>query len=267
MLTIAASGLVVASCAGGLQTLDDIPGGFSGPTVIAVSGNSATISFDSGVPTVCNAPFGETTAYGEVATIPMLSGATHDHVLTFSNLKPETTYHYQINATDNAGNLYQSEDFVFTTEASAADQGSANLLSLEAGARVVEVSSNFNGAANDEPWGANNAIDGSDGTSWSSDGDGDEAYLVLELPEQQHIGMLVVHTRVMGDGTARIFSFTVTDDLGQVHGPYDLADGFKSYEFPVDILSKTLRFDAVESSGGNTGFVELAAFGTTSSSD
>ena len=71
----------------------------------------------------------------------------------------------------------------------------------------------------------------------------------------------------MGDGTARIFSFTVTDDLGQIHGPYDLADGFQSYEFPVDILSKTLRFDAVESSGGNTGFVELPAYDADSPSE
>ena len=197
----------------------------------------------------------------------MLSGATRDHVLTFSNLESQTTHHYQITATDNQGNVYQSNDFTFTTEASAAEQGRANLFSLEAGTRVVEVSSNYDGAANDEPWGANNAIDGSDGTAWSSDGDGDGAYLVLELPKQQHIDTLVVQTRVMGDGTARVFSFTVTDDLGQIHGPYELADGFQSYEFPVDIQSKTLRFDAVESSGGNTGFVELAAYGAASSNE
>ena len=71
----------------------------------------------------------------------MLSGATLDHVLTFSNLEPQTTFHYQIIATDNQGNVYQSEDFTFTTEASSAEQMGINLLSLEAGARVVEVSS------------------------------------------------------------------------------------------------------------------------------
>jgi hypothetical protein len=73
-----------------LLTLDDIPNGFVGPTILTVGSDFASISFDSGVPTVCNSPFGETTDYGEVATIPMFSGATLDHV-TSSPTPPTIT--------------------------------------------------------------------------------------------------------------------------------------------------------------------------------
>jgi len=86
-LAIVRSGALFAACSPAntpLLELEDIPDGFDGPTLIAVAEESATISFDTGVPTVCNAAFGETTAYGQVATIPMLSGATLDHVLTFA---------------------------------------------------------------------------------------------------------------------------------------------------------------------------------------
>ena len=126
--------------------------------MIAIAERSATISFDTGVRTVCNAAFGETTAYGQVATIPMLSGATLDHVLTFVDLDPGTTYHYRITATDIQGKVYQSEDFTFTTEARQAGEEQTIWLALEMGATVAESSSNFGGASNDEPWGADNAL-------------------------------------------------------------------------------------------------------------
>ncbi len=247
----------------GALTLEDIPGGFEGPTVIASSSRSVTISFDSGVPTVCNAPYGETTEYGQVATLPMMDGATLDHVLTFANLQPDTLYHYKINATDNQGNVYQSGDFTFRTEPAEDDPnaGETNWLSLEAGARVRAVSSNFGGARNDQSWGADSAIDGQTGTAWSSDGDGDAAYIEIELPQAVHFERLLVHTRSMTNNTAQIFSFTVTTDAGEVHGPFELDDASQAYAFEVDFTASTLRFDAVDTNGGNTGFFELAGFG------
>ncbi len=264
-LAIVISGALFAACSPAntpLLELEDIPDGFDGPTLIAVAEESATISFDTGVPTVCNAAFGETTAYGQVATIPMLSGATLDHVLTFAGLEPGTLYHYRITATDNEGKVYQSEDFTFTTEAAQAGEERTNWLALEMGATVAESSSNFGGASNDEPWGADNAIDGSAGTAWSSSGDGDDAFLVLELAGPTQIEMLEVHTRTMPNDTAQTFSFTVTDDQGQSYGPFELPDATQPYSFAVDFVTSVLRFDVVESNGGNTGFVELAAYGS-----
>ena len=263
-LAMTITGSLLAGCnpaENSLLGLEGIPDGFDGPTVIAVAEDSTTISFDTGVPTVCNAAFGETTAYGQVATIPMLSGATLDHVLTFVDLDPGTTYHYRITATDVEGKVYQSEDFTFTTEAPQAGEEQTNWLVLEMGGAVVESSSNFGGASNDEPWGAENAIDGSAGTAWSSNGDGNDAFLVVELAGPTQIEMFEVHTRTMPNDTAQIFSFTVTDDQGRSHGPFELPDAMQPYSFAVDFVTSVMRFDVVESNGGNTGFVELAAYG------
>lgn len=266
-LALVLSAILLSACGGaqseGLLGLEDIPNGFDGPEVLLLSSNSATIRFDTGVPTVCNSPFGETAAYGEVATIPMLSGATMDHVLTFTGLEAGTTYHYQLIATDNQGNVYRSGDFTFTTEAENANLiPNENWLSLENGAVVLDVSSNFGNGANDKQWGANSAIDGSTASEWSSRGDGDDAYIEIQMAAEVHITRLSVHTRSMANDTAQIFSFTVTTDLGETFGPFSLPDADGPHTFEVDFVASTLRFDAVSTNGGNTGFVELGAFGS-----
>jgi len=66
----------------------------------------------------------------------------------------------------------------------------------------------------------------------------------------------------MGDGTAQIFSFTVTTDQGETFGPFNLPDANQIYTFPVQFTARTLRFDAVETSGGNTGAVQIEVYGT-----
>ncbi len=243
-------------------TLEDIPGGISGPTVVSTSSDSATISFDSGVPTVCNAAYGTTTSYGQVATIPMLEGATLDHVLTFIDLEPDTTYHYRITATDVNGNVYQSEDFTFKTEPESSTDLGFNWMST---ADVISVSSNFGGAADDETWGAESAIDGKSGSAWSSNGDGDAAFIEFELEQTVQLLTLLVHTRRMPDDTAQIFSFTVTDDAGETYGPYELPDASKPYSFSLDTTTRRLRFDVDTSSGGNTGLIEIEAYGEPAS--
>lgn len=255
-------------------TLADLPGGFDGPHIVETTATTVTIRFDTSVPTVCNAPYGETTDYGQVATIPM-SGATPDHILTFNNLKPGTTYHYQITATDNEGNVYIGGGFTFATaDAEDVAMGASddkvvdsampdpNLLAMENGAVVIDVSSNYGNAMNGGMWGANSAIDGNGSTEWATAGDGENAYIVIQLAEDSHIHTLEAHTRRMMNDTAQIFSFTVTDDAGRVYGPFELPDASEPHSFEVDITTTTLRFDAIETSGGNTGFVELAAYGT-----
>jgi hypothetical protein len=251
---------VMAACAsqsGGL-TLEDIPGGFSGPTVLSTTSDSSTISFDSGVPTVCNAAYGITTDYGQVATIPMLDGATLDHALTFIDLEPDTTYHYRITVTDVNGNAYQSGDFTFKTNAEDETDLGTNWLAT---AEVVDVSSNFGGAADNETWGAASAIDGRGGSAWSSNGDGDEAFVVFELEQPIRIDTLLVHTRSMPDDTAQIFTFTVTSDAGETFGPFELPDAAQPYSFDLHAVARRLRFDVETSSGGNTGFIEIEAYG------
>ena len=67
-------------------------------------------------------------------------------------------------------------------------------------------------------------------------------------------------TLSISDGTAQTFTFTLTTDDGRTLGPFALPDASKPYRFAVDVEAKTLRLDVVESSGGNTGLIEFAAY-------
>jgi len=51
----------------------------------------------------------------------------------------------------------------------------------------------------------------------------------------------------------------VTDDGTQV-GPFTLPDASTIYYFQVTVKAKTLRFETVSNSGGNTGAVEIEAY-------
>jgi quercetin dioxygenase-like cupin family protein len=127
------------------------------------------------------------------------------------------------------------------------------------GARVTGVSSNFGGGSNDSPFGADNAIDGDPATEWSSDGDGDEAWIELELDRSYRVMALSVHTRTMGE-SAQVSSFSVLTDEGIELGPFELPGADRPYLFPVQVQARRLRFEVVASSGGNTGFVDLGVF-------
>ena len=66
----------------------------------------------------------------------------------------------------------------------------------------------------------------------------------------------------MSDGTAITSSFTITIDSGETFGPFELEEYTRLNTFAVDIETTTLRYDVAESTGGNTGIVSIAAFGT-----
>ncbi len=135
-----------------------------------------------------------------------------------------------------------------------------NLASPEQGARIVGVSSNYGGGANDSSFGADKAFDGDPTTAWSSNGDGGDAWIEIELLSETRVTSLGFWSRTMGD-SAEIFSFRVVTDGGEVVGPFTLdgADGI--YYFETDIVGKKLRFEAVDTSGGNTGAVGIEIYG------
>ncbi len=233
----------------------------SGPPVItSVTGSSAILVFDSSVPLACAVIYGKTTDYGLIATDDdMLGGAHSEHSPFMPGLEPDTEYHYRVQGTAADGALYVSEDMTFRTPEDPGPE--VNLLSAAAGARIVAVSSNFGGAANDERWGAGSAIDDSPGTAWSSAGDGDQAFIEISLAGPARLRAIEVWTRSMTNNTAQIFSFTITTDADETIGPFDLADASQAYRFEIDTVASSLRFDVVSSNGGNTGLVEFAAFG------
>ena len=135
-----------------------------------------------------------------------------------------------------------------------------NLAALANGGRVVGLSSAFGGAGLDEAWGGNSAIDGDPSTQWSSSGDGDDAWIEIALAEPTAVTRIGFWTRTMG-ASAEIRSFQVVTDAGETFGPFRLSGPTDIAYFDVAFDAVQLRFEALETSTGNTGAVEIEVFG------
>ena len=230
------------------------------PRIADLSEQDGTLLFVSSVPLACSVVYGETPAFGQIAVDQDMAGGAHtNHHPAIAGLKPDTLYYYRVQGTAADGTLYASSVMTFRTPKAAAT-GPLNLASLEAGGRIVAVSSNFGGGSNDGSWGANSAIDGRRTTEWSTDDDGDGGYVEIALAREARLAAIEVWSRSMSNNTAQIFKFTITTDKGEVLGPFELPDASKPYRFAIDVTAKSLRLDVVTSNGGNVGLVEFAAY-------
>ena len=135
-----------------------------------------------------------------------------------------------------------------------------NVAAMVEGAKVVGVSSNYGNGTNDSAFGANNVLDGDLNTEWSSAGEGDNAWIEIELPLETHVTSIGFWTRTMTT-SAQIFSFRVITDRREVYGPFELAGAGSIYYFDTDLTAKRLRFESVSTNGGNTGALEIEVFG------
>lgn len=234
----------------------------SPPTLFDLTPNSVRVNWVGTIPTGCLLIFGETPDFGRATQDPNMAGAAIiEHNPVMLGLEPDTEYFYRLQGTDEAGNFYVSPVYSFRTPAESTET-TDNLLHPANGASVIDVSSNFGGQPTEgSTWGAANAFDDDPNTAWSSDGDGDDAYVVVELGQPSQINEISFWTRTMSNNTAQIYSFTVTTEAGDVYGPFELPDPDQAYAFAVDFTAETLRFDVLESNGGNTGAVSIAAFG------
>jgi len=245
-----------------LQPLEDVYVEGKPPEIVNITPNSAQLLFESSIPLACSVVYGETTAYGKLALDPTMNGgAITDHQPTLGGLKSQTTYFYRLQGTALDGTMYISEVMSFTT-AITTEQNEINLASLNEGAMITQVSSNFGGVANHQTWGANSAIDENPATAWSSNGDGDDAFLEITLAQPGTPHAIEVWTRRMSNNTAQIFTFTLTADTGQQFGPFHLPSASQAYRFGIAVTQtiETVRFDVVTSNGGNTGLVALAIY-------
>ena len=280
MLLLASS--LLAACGGGSTTATSDPTatvpGFqeaalpadiadillSGPTIVDIKPRSATLLADSNIDLVCAVAYGLTAEYGQIATdLDMARGGHSDHHPVLTGLEPDTLYHYRVGGMGPDGTVYRSGDLTFRTPPDDDNQqqsNGANVALLSQGTTVVGVSSNFGGGGNDSTWGAGNVIDGDFNTQWSSASDGDDAWIELQLPTKTHVMSIGFWTRTMGT-SAQILSFQVVTDLGETYGPFELDDAAAVHYFDVDLTAERLRFEAIDTSGGNTGAVEIEVYG------
>lgn len=234
-----------------------------GPTITNLTPTSAILDFVSTIPVACSVVYGVDDSYGQIAVDPEMAGAAIiDHHPILGNLEPDTTYQYRIQGSDANGILYVSEVFTFTTPADTSNE--VNLASLEAGALILDVSSNFGGGSNDSTWGANKAIDNSESSAWATNGDGDASYIEVQLTQTDTVHAISVWSREMSNGTSRVIDFTVTSDMGESFS-FTLPDASQAYRFdtPFTLPVSSIRLDVDTSTGGNVGLHDFDVLATS----
>lgn len=248
--------LLVAILAAACQTTPDSAGEVSDFAEIAAagpiiephpSGTAATLRVTTTIDAVCAVAFGETENLGRLATDQDMGAAGHsDHEVALGGLTPDTEYFYRLQGVGVDGHLYRSELLTFRTPPATEALPGPN---VAVDADVVGVSSEFSDA-----FAAVNAIDGDPATEWSSAGDGDDAYLVIDLGREVDVIAVGFHTRTMGDGSATTETFTITVDGADTLGP------FPAGRVEITSTGRIVRFDVDTSTGGNTGATEIEVF-------
>lgn len=212
------------------------------------SGTAATLTISTTVDVACAVVYGKDGPAGGIATDQDMGGGAHaDHQPVMTELQPETTYQYRLQGVAADGNLYRSEVFTFTTPAAAESAHGDNLAH---GATIVDVSSEFSSA-----FAATNAVDGDVGTEWSTTGDGDDAFITIDLGAETAIAAVAFRTRSMGDGSSVTETFTI-EAAGTTYGPFPAGDPVE-----VSLEARELTFQVDSSTGGNTGAVEIEVYG------
>jgi hypothetical protein len=233
----------------------------SGPTFTGITSDRATLLLSTSIPVVCAVVYGSTHAYGQIATDSDMAGGAHEnHHPLLTGLEPDTLYYARVQGVAADGAVYRSEEYTFRTPAAGTGAQPKDLALPENGGRVVGVSSNYGGGGNDSTYGASNAIDGNPATEWSSNGDGDKAWIEIELAAATHVTRIGFWTRTMG-ATGQIESFQIVTGSGETVGPFQLTGATRAELFDTDFVAGRLRFEVVKSSGGNTGAVEIEVYG------
>lgn len=254
-LVVAAAALLVGGCSDGtdesvdVQPIDSILASEIDITVDP-SGTSATLEVDTTIPVACAVIYGTDDSYGSIAVDNDMQGGAHnDHGPLLGGLTPDTEYRYVLQGSDAAGTIYRSEPLSFRTPP-AADFGLGT--NVAPTGTVTAVSSEFS-----DSFGASNAIDGDLATEWSSAGDGDDAFIEIDLGDSQAITAVAFRTRQMSDGSAVTTSYTVTVE-GQTFGPYPT--GSEPTELDAVVTGRIVRIEADETTGGNTGATEIEIY-------
>jgi hypothetical protein len=216
------------------------------------SGTSAVLRLTTTIDVACSVVYGPDTDFGGLATDTDMAGGGHrDHQPLMTGLVPGSTVYFRVQGASADGTIYVGDVETFVTPGAGNATAAVNL-ALDA--TVTDVSSEFSDA-----FAAGNAIDGSLGTEWSSRGDGNDAYIVIELGASTDVTGFGFRTREMTDGTSITNTYTVTIDDGETFGPFEAGPGLTVTEFAA--TGRVFRFDMEDTTGGNTGAVEIEIYG------
>lgn len=240
--------ITASACGGSSQAAEPFSAIVDGVPLITPdpSGTFAVVSVSTTVDAVCAVAYGETTELGRLATDLDMAGGGHvDHSARLTGLTPDSLYYYRLQGVGPDGTLFQSDLMEFRTPpAQATDRNNVAPTGL-----VVDVSSEFSTA-----FAARLAIDGDPGTEWSSQGDGDGAFIVIDLGVETDIVGVAFRARTMSDGSAITNTFSVIVDEGSPLGP------FAAGEAELAVTGRVVRFDVESSTGGNTGAAEVEIY-------
>ena len=229
---------------------------------------TATVLLDTIIEVVCAVAYGTTGEFGAIATDDDMAGGGHaNHHPLLAGLEANTQYFYRLQGVGADGTLYTSEVRSFMTGSFEA-AGSGSNLALAG--TVAEVSSEFSSS-----FGGASAIDGNPATQWSSSGDGDDAYIVIDLGVSADLVGVGFRTREMSDGSSITTAFTVSVDGGPSLGPFDAGPGLAVGDFtggkftyqecpPSQVQAKAILYDGTKEHGsldfsGDRGSVILFA--------
>ncbi len=215
---------------------------------------------DTTEPTICAIVWGDTEDFGHFNNSLAMNGTgIVEHNVLLPGADAGQTYFYRLQGSAADGTLYQSELMTFTLPPS--DQSTSDDAAAEHGvnvaerATVIEVSSEF-GAS----WAGSNAFDGDLNTEWSSAGDADEAFIAVDLGSPQEVAGVEFLTRTMADGSATTETFFVVVDDGDRLGPFAAGNPANPVFNEASFTGQTLRFEVEDTTGGNTGAIEIRAF-------
>lgn len=224
----------------------------------------AVVRFDTSLPTSCEVEWGLTAdALVNTATDPSMEEGevAIEHEVPLEDLSPDTMYFWRAKGTDVDERTFYSDVLSFRTPMGTTMPTGENVATMTMGTSVVDVSSNFAGMANANTWGANNTIDGSMSTEWSSDGDGDDAWVTLDFGVMRDVQSFGFRSRKMLDGTSIVTSVRLIFDGDTTMGPFATPDPDLRYEFPLTpIRARQVRVEVVTSTGGNTGAKAIQFF-------
>jgi len=199
--------------------------------------------------------------------------------LSLQGLEADTSYFVEGCFVDTKRDVCCTPTASFMTQAQEGSDSSSclgpNVALLDQGAVVNDVSSNWSNQDNDGSFGANKAIDGRSASAWSSDADGNDAWIEIMLPEPRQIAGVGVWSRTMGTSSEiKTFQLTLSDSsssmmpetaegrVAHVIGPLELEDTTQLYMFDItDQYSgdgeipkvDLIRLDVLTSTEFNTG--------------